>query len=59
MYSKITILMEERGVNAHQLEQALGLGNGSVAKWKKHTPRLETVKKLADYFNVSIEYFLD
>ena len=59
MYRKLTVLMEERGINAYQLEQALGLSNGSVSKWKKHYPRLDTAKKLADYFEVSIEYFLD
>ena len=47
------------GLNLSQLEAKIGLGNGTIGKWNKANPNIETLKKLADYFGVSIEYFLE
>lgn len=37
----------------------LGYSNGSVAQWKKGSmPKRETLKRIADYFDVSVDYLL-
>lgn len=37
--------------------KALGISLGSVTKWKNGAqPNSTTLKKIADYFNVSVEY---
>ena len=37
--------------------KALGISLGSVTKWKKGAqPNSTTIKKIADYFNVSVAY---
>lgn len=47
------------GLNLSQLEEKVGLGNGTIGKWNKADPNIGTLKKIADYFGVSIEYFLE
>jgi len=38
----------------------LGLTEGSYQKYElsKHEPKMETLNKLADYFNVSVDYLM-
>ena len=45
-------------MNLTQLEEKVGIGNGTIGKWTKSDPTLQTIKKIADYFHVPIEYFL-
>lgn len=59
MYNKIAKMCEERKISVSQLERNLHLGSGSIGKWTKSSPRVVTLKKIADYFNVDINYFLE
>ena len=45
-------------LSINKLEQECGLTRGSMAKWDGHVPSPDKVKKVADYFNVSVEYLL-
>ena len=45
-------------LSINKLEQECGLTRGSMAKWDEHAPSPDKVKKVADYFNVSVEYLL-
>ena len=45
-------------LSINKLEQECGLSRGSMAKWDDHAPSPDKVKKVADYFNVSVEYLL-
>lgn len=45
-------------LSINKLEQECGLTRGSMAKWDDHAPSPDKVKKVADYFNVSVEYLL-
>lgn len=45
-------------LSINKLEKECGLTRGSMAKWDDHTPSPDKVKKVADYFNVSVEYLL-
>lgn len=58
MYEKIKKLCNKKGISIYYLEKQLDLSTGSVCKWKKSTPRITTLRKVADFFEVSIEYFL-
>lgn len=55
-YERLTKLMNERGLSQGKLEKELGFSNGSVSKWAKSMPNAERLGKLANYFNVSVEY---
>lgn len=59
MVDKISILCNERNISIGKLENILGFGNGTIWKWRKSSPSVEKLKAVADYFGVSIEYFLD
>ena len=45
-------------LSINKLEQECGLTRVSMAKWDDHAPSPDKVKKVADYFNVSVEYLL-
>lgn len=57
-YERLTTLMKERGISQKILENAIGISNGSVSKWKKSTPTAKTLKKLEDYFGLDSGYLL-
>ena len=41
------------------LEKTLGFGNGTIKKWGESSPSVDKLKKVADYFGVSVDYFLE
>lgn len=45
----------------YQVSKETGISQTAFSNWKsgRSEPGLESLKKLADYFGVSIEYFLD
>lgn len=55
---RVISLCTNNGITAADLEKKLLLGNGAVDKWKTSKPRASTAAKIAEYFNVSIEYIL-
>lgn len=57
-YKRIETLRKQRNISQGNLEKELGFSNGSISKWKNSSPTPERLKKLADYFNVSVEYLL-
>lgn len=59
LYDKVVALCKDRGLSIGKLEKELGFSNGSLNKWNESEPGVWKVKKLADYFGVSVEYFLE
>lgn len=59
IYEKIKNLTEKNGISIAALEKKLGIGNGTIRKWNEVSPTLENISKVARYFGVSIEYFLE
>lgn len=59
MYNKVKCMCDENGITITALEREIGLGRRTIAKWQKSSPTVENLKKVADYFGVSIEYFLE
>lgn len=60
IYKNVKRLCEENGTNIFNLEKACGLANGTIGKWEHRvsTPRVDTLKKIADYFGVSVDDLL-
>lgn len=58
LFERIEELRNARGISQGKLEKELGFSNGSISKWKNSTPNPERLKKLADYFGVSVEYLM-
>lgn len=58
LFEKIKKLCEKRKISIYKLEKDLGFSESSICKWKTSKPSVEKIKAVADYFGVSIEYFL-
>ena len=52
LVEKIRALARQRDLSLPQLEQELGLGNGTISRWRSSSPNTEKLQKIADYFNV-------
>ena len=58
-YEKVQSLCKKRGFEISNLDKALNISvsKSAISKWKNGaTPRAATVKAIADYFEVSIDY---
>ena len=60
-YDRVNELCRERGISITALALALSFSKGTPSNWKTMTkpPRASTVKKIADYFSVPVDYFYD
>lgn len=58
IYERIKALADERGISISAIERECGLGNATIKGWKECTPSALNLKKVADFFGISIEYFL-
>lgn len=58
MYELFEKLLKERGVTAYQVSKATGISTGSLSDWKKgrSKPKPDKLKKIADYFGVTVDY---
>lgn len=58
IYEKIAALCKERGISISRLEKEVGIGNGTIGRWSISSPTVENLKKVADYFGVSVDSLL-
>lgn len=60
IYDNIKALCEKNDINIHTLERDLGIGNGVIGKWgaKRSSPRVSTIKRIADYFGCTVDELL-
>ena len=57
-YEIIKRLAKEKNISIRQLEINFGYSNGYIGSWKKQTPNSIELARLADFFNVSVDYLL-
>jgi len=57
---KIKKLREERNITQKELSEFIGVSKESISQYERgvQTPKPQTLIKLANYFNVSIDYIL-
>ncbi len=60
MYEKYSLLLEKVNKTSYQISKETGISQTAFSNWKsgRSEPSLESLKRLAKYFNVPIEYFL-
>ena len=58
LVEKIRALANKKNMSLPQLEVELGLGNGTISRWRTSSPNTDKLRKIADYFNVSIDDLL-
>ena len=59
MYKKLKELAHEKGISIAQVERDCELSSGSLSKWNKSIPSALALKKVSDYFKVSINELLE
>lgn len=60
-YSKFEKLLNEQCITAYQVSKDTGITTATLSEWKngKYTPKIDKLLKLANYFGITVEYFLD
>jgi len=64
MYEKFLALLEERNLTVAEVSRATGIPFSTLSMWKSRRDTgaklsLENAAKLAEYFGVPIEYFVE
>lgn len=55
IYNNIKAVCKSRGVSVSKLEEDLGFTRSSLYKWDRHQPGIGNLKKVADYFNITVD----
>lgn len=58
LFERIQELCKERNISVTKLETNIGVGKGTIIKWKNARASFELVSKVAKYFDVPMEFFM-
>lgn len=58
MVERIKKISKERGWNLKQTATKAGIGVNSIYRWKDQSPTAESLEKVADVLDVSVDYLL-
>ena len=60
MYSIFEQLLQKYGVSTYRVSKETGIAQSVFSSWKNgiSTPKQDKLKKIADYFTVSVEYLM-
>lgn len=61
MYEKYVFLRDEKGCKDCDVSRETGIPQSTFTDWKnkRSNPKIEKIKKIADFFGKPIEYFLE
>ena len=59
-YAVFEKLCENKGVKPYQVSKETGVSTATLSHWKKglYTPKTDKLQKIADYFDVTVEYIM-
>ena len=57
-YANIEAKCKEKGITISALEKAVELGNATIKGWAKSSPKVDNLKKVADYFGCTVDDLL-
>lgn len=58
IYDNICREARKKGISINAIEKETGLSVGSLCKWNTVSPTVKSLKKVADYLELSIETLL-
>ena len=58
LFEKVKALCKERGISIAALEAETDIGNGTIGRWRESSPKVSTLKKVANYLGCSIDELL-
>ena len=56
IYDRVKQLCDERKISIRKLSSDCGFSHGTVAKWRDHQPSIDKIQKVAEYFDVSVDW---
>ena len=61
MYEIFEQLLQKFGVTAYKVSKATGVTQSTLSDWKRgrSTPKTDNMKKIADYFGVTVDYLMN
>ena len=61
MYEKYARLRDNRGLTDYSVSKQTGIATATLSCWKsgEYAPKVDKLMILADFFGVSVEYFLN
>lgn len=59
LYNKIKEVAKTKSLSIYRIERDLGFSNGSLRKWNNSTPSATSLKKVANYLNVTSDELLE
>ncbi|GKV69817.1 transcriptional regulator [Sporosarcina sp. NCCP-2716] len=51
-------MSDARKVTFAEIERKTGISNGQIRRWDVSSPKTENVRKVADFFDVSVDYLI-
>lgn len=60
-YEKLNELLKRNEIPAYRLAQELDIPTSTFSAWKhgEYRPKVDKLKKIADYFGVPVTYFIE
>ena len=58
IYARIKTLCKENHISVNKLEETLEISKGSLCKIDTNKPSSDRLKKIADYFGVTVDYLI-
>ena len=60
MYEIFEELLKLHGITAYKVAKETGISTSTMTEWKKgkYVPKADKLQKIADYFDVSLEYLM-
>lgn len=55
IYENVAKLCKEKGISIAKLEKETNLGNATIKGWAVSSPKVENLKKVADYFGKTVD----
>ncbi len=61
MYSKYAKLRDDRNLTDYEVSRQTGIATSTLTDWKmeRYTPKVDKIQRIASFFGVPLEYFLD
>jgi len=58
IFERIKELCRKNNISIYKLENEMGFSHTTISKWEKVSPRVNNLKKVADYFGVTVDFLI-
>lgn len=55
---RIQMTLDKKGMTIKALEKEIGIGNGTIKRWKTSSPQCNKLQLVANYLHISIEWLI-